>query len=513
MSRWVRRLVGSTLAVFAIAGAMSPAPAAASNSLQADRVCFDATRSASQTTSGRTTWYNRQASVQNVCGGFGGQVQFDLGAGVACTIIADAIGAKFHQAGEFTSGLCDGAELAGDDPSSTKACGVLSDLLGPVPIPIVKAFAIGAGVGCSLAGPFGGWIESYSERIAAQAVMQQGKCLRFEVHYFPIPDKWDAVPCAAGDTGLSTPSGEGTGGIVHGGERGHGSGPVGIVHGGGPGDSSVRGSVTAANSNGQMAVRLNNFPQGTTYFFCHAGGGYPTGGAVTNHGQFNVKSPNQSFSSGLCAGSGNAWIGLQATDGHDYYSNQVTLGSPPPTGAVSASNNNGQMAVQVTNFPTGLTYFFCHAGDPTQYPTGGTITFHGSVNVTSPNQSWSSGLCSGGHSTNMWIGFQGTDGHDYYSNQVVIDVAATPGASASVFSSNGQMSLQLTNFPTGTNYYFCHQGDPSQYPTGGTIIGHGQLSVTSPNGTYGPLCSGSGNAWIGVQGADGHDYYSNEITL
>ena len=34
-----------------------------------------------------------------------------------------------------------------------------------------------------------------------------------------------------------------------------------------------------------------------------------------------------------------------------------------------------------------------------------------------------------------------------------------------MFGSNGQMSLQLTNFPTGTNYYFCHQGDPSQYPT------------------------------------------------
>jgi hypothetical protein len=171
------------------------------------------------------------------------------------------------------------------------------------------------------------------------------------------------------------------------------------------------------------------------------------------------------------------------------------------------------MAVQVVNFPTGTTYFFCHAGAPSDYPTGGTITNHGQVNITSPNQSWSSGLCSGGHSTNMWIGLQGADGHDYYSNQVVIDVSASPGASASVFGSNGQMSLQLANFPTGTNYYFCHQGNPSQYPTGGTIIGHGQLNVTSPNGTYGPLCSGAGNAWIGVQGADGHDYYSNQIAL
>ena len=113
----------------------------------------------------------------------------------------------------------------------------------------------------------------------------------------------------------------------------------------------------------------------------------------------------------------------------------------------------------------------------------------------------------------MWIGFQGTDGADYYSNQVVIDVLPSPGAAATVFGSNGQMSLQLTNFPTGVTYYFCHAGSPSQYPYGGSIIGHGQLNVSSPNGTYGPLCAGGGNAWIGVQGADGHDYYSNEITL
>src|SRR5437588_248724 len=113
----------------------------------------------------------------------------------------------------------------------------------------------------------------------------------------------------------------------------------------------------------------------------------------------------------------------------------------------------------------------------------------------------------------MWIGFQGTDGHDYYSNEVVMDVAATPGGSVAISGINGQMALQLTNFPIGTNYYFCHQGDPPQYPYGGAIVANGRLDTSSPYGTYGPLCSGSGNAWIGVQGADGHDYYSNEITL
>jgi hypothetical protein len=91
-------------------------------------------------------------------------------------------------------------------------------------------------------------------------------------------------------------------------------------------------SVSASSNGSELAVQLSNFPLGTTYFFCHTGdgSGYPTGGSISNHGQFNVTSPNQGFSSGLCSGSGNFWIGLQATDGHDYYSNQVALQAPSP---------------------------------------------------------------------------------------------------------------------------------------------------------------------------------------
>ncbi|WP_270886578.1 GDSL-type esterase/lipase family protein, partial [Pedococcus sp. 5OH_020] len=47
-------------------------------------------------------------------------------------------------------------------------------------------------------------------------------------------------------------------------------------------------------------------------------------------------------------------------------------GGPP---SISVSNNNGQMAVQLANFPTGVSYFFCHTG--TGYPTGGTVPNHG----------------------------------------------------------------------------------------------------------------------------------------
>ena len=70
-----------------------------------------------------------------------------------------------------------------------------------------------------------------------------------------------------------------------------------------------------------------------------------------------------------------------------------------------------------------------------------------------------------------------------------------------------------SGFPLGTTYYFCHAGDPSGYPTGGSVTSHGQFAVTSPNETVGPLCTGSGNTWIGLQATDGHHYYSNEITL
>jgi hypothetical protein len=282
-------------------------------------------------------------------------------------------------------------------------------------------------------------------------------------------------------------------------------------------------SLSASNNGGQLAVQLANFPAGTTYYFCHTGAGYPTGGSIVARGEFTVTAPNQTILSGLCGGSGNFWIGLQATDGHDYYSDQVFLGSasppaspppafPPPPGTLSASNNNGQLAVQLSGFPLGTTYFFCHSGNPGEWPTGGVITSNGSVNVTSANQSWASGLCSG--RGNAWIGMQGTDGRDYYSNQVNLEAPATPGAEVSASNNNGQMVVQLQGYPLGTTYFFCHSGNPGEWPTGGVITSNGSVNVTSANQSWASgLCSGRGNAWIGLQAPDGHDYYSNQVNL
>lgn len=92
----------------------------------------------------------------------------------------------------------------------------------------------------------------------------------------------------------------------------------------GGGASAGPASATASNSNGQMLVRLANFPLSTTYYFCHSGTGYPTGGTITNHNSINITSASQNLGA-LCSGSGNFWIGFQATDGHDYYLTFINL--------------------------------------------------------------------------------------------------------------------------------------------------------------------------------------------
>ena len=92
-----------------------------------------------------------------------------------------------------------------------------------------------------------------------------------------------------------------------------------------------------------MAIQLSDFPLGTTYFFCHAGtpAEYPTGGGIIGKGSFQVTSPNQSWQSGICSGTGNAWIGLQATNGQDYYSNQAVLGVAAPEDCEFTDAGNG----------------------------------------------------------------------------------------------------------------------------------------------------------------------------
>ena len=66
-------------------------------------VCFQAFPDAHTTTIGRTTWYNRQRSVQDViCDGFGRNPSADFTTdGVACGLFAVAVGLASDHLGAF----------------------------------------------------------------------------------------------------------------------------------------------------------------------------------------------------------------------------------------------------------------------------------------------------------------------------------------------------------------------------------------------------------------------------
>ena len=240
-------------------------------------------------------------------------------------------------------------------------------------------------------------------------------------------------------------------------------------HGSSSGSYGGTPSLIVGNANGQMTVQLTNFPTGTGHFFCHSGlpSSYPTGGTVGPNTQFTISSPNQSWSSGFCSGSGNYWLGVQAPGGPSVYSNQVILGSGG-TPSLIVGNANGQMTVQLTNFPTGTGHFFCHSGLPSSYPTGGTVGPNTQFTISSPNQSWSSGFCSG--SGNYWLGVQAPGGPSVYSNQVILGSGGTPS------------TTPPTTPPTFTeiagpkgSHLFASSNDASQV---GTVGGGGSITIS-----------------------------------
>jgi hypothetical protein len=90
-----------------------------------------------------------------------------------------------------------------------------------------------------------------------------------------------------------------------------------------------------------------------------------------------VTDANQSWSSGLCSGSGNFWLGIIAPDGKSYYSNQTVLGTsstpPPASGVVLRKITPNQVAPFDSRFPKQFRLSVTYDGAP---DVGTTVTFH-----------------------------------------------------------------------------------------------------------------------------------------
>ncbi len=185
-----------------------------------DRLCHAQYPNGSSTSSGGRTTYDREASLAQVCGGFGRPEGLRLTPGMRCALIA--AGATFGPApvGEPIERLCDaenvtsafrdGSWLAhGDD----LACGYFSEIFaggagivaagasgpGGVAIGVGTYKALSATLKVACGGVFdggaaaaGSYLEARHETNVSVDIVRRGKCLRLDTRH---GSRFDAVAC------------------------------------------------------------------------------------------------------------------------------------------------------------------------------------------------------------------------------------------------------------------------------------------------------------------------------
>jgi hypothetical protein len=170
--------------------------------------CYAAFPNAHRKTIGRTTWYNRQESVRMVlCYRFGlkPSADFPISASMVCGMLAQVIGQRAPELGEFADGACSGADLASDPSEPAKyvgvACSWASDLLGALVKPAGVLASLGCDVAPSAGHSLGSMMESKHELDVAVDVVRHGRCIKYSPTHFGSP--WLADKCAPGDRRFS----------------------------------------------------------------------------------------------------------------------------------------------------------------------------------------------------------------------------------------------------------------------------------------------------------------------
>ncbi len=170
--------------------------------------CAAAFPHAASKTIGKTTWYNRQRSVEYVvCGSFGLQpsADFPVTADFVCALVSQAIDTRAERLSLFTDGACSADAVASSprEPATYVgiACSWASDLLEKVARPA----GVIAGLGCTAApavgNSLGGVLESKHELDVAADVVGKGKCLKYSPTHFG--SSWLAVTCSPADPGFA----------------------------------------------------------------------------------------------------------------------------------------------------------------------------------------------------------------------------------------------------------------------------------------------------------------------